>query len=73
MKTACGWILMILGTIPGMIWFFYAGYLFYIGPKIGWISDRFFDIEGTSLIWCALMFAGMPFVAIGCELSRKTQ
>ncbi len=68
-----GLALMLLGSIPGLVWAGYAVYMLYIGPRIGWISEEFVDIEGTSLLWCGGMFAGIGLMVVGdaIRLARK--
>jgi hypothetical protein len=51
--------LWILASVPIITWCSYAVYMLHIGPRIGWLSERFLDIEATSFIWCVLMFVGI--------------
>lgn len=62
------WAMFLTGLFPIVTWLWYAGYMLYIGPKIGWMSREFLDIESTSFLWCAGMFAGVAIVGIACGL-----
>jgi hypothetical protein len=66
-----GIFLMVCGAVPIVVWLGYAIYMLYLGPRTGWLSDRFMNIEGQSFIWCAGMFTGIGAMASGDELRKR--
>ncbi len=65
LRRITGIALMVIGFCPTVAWLGYAGYMFYLGPRIGWLSDEFLDVEGQSLLCLMAAFIGIGVACFG--------